>query len=69
MVGHMPDGRPSEHTRFVQAVLAFAADPALANVERYLAASRALEKEQLAAPRAQLGLDRETSHVQERSRE
>ena len=71
MVGHVPDGRLSEHTRFVQAVLAFAADPGPANVELYLAASRALEKEQLEAPRAHLGLDRSTSHVhvQERSRE
>ena len=47
MVEHVPDGRPSEHTRFVEAVLAFAADPGPANVERYLAASRALGQSQL----------------------
>jgi len=45
----VPDARPTEYRRFVQAVLAFAGDPGPANVARYLAASRALEKEQLAA--------------------
>jgi len=40
MVGHVPDERPTEYTRFVQAVLAFAVDPGPANVERYLAASQ-----------------------------
>ncbi len=50
MVGHVPDERTTEYRRFVQEVLAFAVDPGPANVERYLAASRALEKEWFAAP-------------------
>jgi hypothetical protein len=49
MVGRVPDERPTEYRRFVQAVLAFAVDPRPANVERYLAASRAFEKEEFAA--------------------
>jgi hypothetical protein len=50
MVGHVPDERPTEYRQFVQAVLDFAVDPVPANVERYLAASRSLEKERFAAP-------------------
>jgi hypothetical protein len=50
MVGHVPDQWATEYRRFVKAVLAFAVDPGPANVERYLAASRALEKERFAAP-------------------
>ena len=50
MVGHVPDQWATEYRRFVQAVLAFSVDPGPANVERYLAAGRALEKERFAAP-------------------
>lgn len=56
MVGHVPEERTTEYRRLVQAVLAFAVDPGPANVERYLAASRALEKERFAAPQ---GSDRD----------
>lgn len=50
MVGHVPDERTTEYRRFVQEVLEFAVDPGPANVERYLAASRALENDRFAAP-------------------
>ena len=50
MVGHVPDQWATEYRRFVKAALGFAVDPGPANVERYLAASRALEKERFAAP-------------------